>query len=73
MNDAIPAAQRGSNNLVVVKTYTDAAKSGLALKDRAGLSELLKHVVSKDTPFQVILVYDISRWGRLQDADEGAH
>lgn len=61
------------NNFAVVRTYADVAKSGLALKNRAGLSDLLKDVVSKDTPFKVILVYDISRWGRFQDADEGAH
>lgn len=49
------------NNFVIVKTYTDAGKSGLALKDRAGLSELLKDVVSRDKSFKVVLVYDISR------------
>jgi DNA invertase Pin-like site-specific DNA recombinase len=61
------------NNLVIVKTYTDEAKSGLVLKDRAGLSQLLRDVVSSVKPFEVVLVYDISRWGRFQDADEGAH
>jgi len=61
------------NNFVIVRSYTDAAKSGLVLKDRTGLCELLRDVVSGDHPFKVVLVYDISRWGRFQDADEGAH
>ena len=61
------------NNFTIVKTYTDAGKSGLALKDRTGLSELLRDVVSRDKSFAVVLVYDISRWGRFQDTDEGAH
>jgi len=62
-----------ANNLLIVKTYTDAAKSGLVLKDRPGLSELLRDVVSSVKPFEVVLVYDISRWGRFQDVDESAH
>jgi DNA invertase Pin-like site-specific DNA recombinase len=61
------------HNFVIVRSYTDAGKSGLALKDRTGLSELLRDVISTDHLFKVVLVYDISRWGRFQDADEGAH
>ncbi len=57
----------------VVKTYADAAKSGLALKNRSGLKQLLKDVVEGNLAFQAILVYDVSRWGRFQDADESAH
>lgn len=49
-----------ANNLAIVKTYTDAAKSGLVLRDRAGLSELLRDVVSSVKPFEIVLVYDIS-------------
>jgi DNA invertase Pin-like site-specific DNA recombinase len=58
---------------VVVKTYADAGRSGIVLKHRTGLSNLLKDVLNGDTGYSVILVYDISRWGRFQDTDEAAH
>jgi DNA invertase Pin-like site-specific DNA recombinase len=57
----------------VVQTYSDAAKSGVVLKHRDGLRQLLKDVVSGTPGYKAILVYDISRWGRFQDADEAAH
>jgi DNA invertase Pin-like site-specific DNA recombinase len=56
----------------IVKTYSDAAKSGLRLKNRAGLKQLLKDVVIGQK-FRAVLVYDVSRWGRFQDHDEAAH
>jgi DNA invertase Pin-like site-specific DNA recombinase len=64
------AEERGFS---VVKTYTDAAKSGLRLKNRNGLKQLLKDVVDGKVDYRDILVYDVSRWGRFQDADESAH
>jgi len=57
----------------VITTYSDAAKSGLVLKHRRGLQQLLQDVVSGRAPYRAILVYDISRWGRFQDTDESAH
>lgn len=57
----------------IVKTYSDAARSGLQLKNRSGLKQLLKDVMEGHLEFRVILVYDISRWGRFQDTDEAAH
>jgi len=58
-----------------VKTYSDAAKSGLRLKNRAGLKQLLKDVMEGEghLNFHAVLVYDVSRWGRFQDMDEAAH
>jgi DNA invertase Pin-like site-specific DNA recombinase len=67
---ALYAAQRGFR---IVKTYADPAKSGLRLKNRAGLKQLLKDVMEGRQEFRVILVYDVSRWGRFQDSDEAAH
>jgi len=61
-----------SNDFKVVRTYSDAAKSGIALKQRAGLRQLLQDVVGAP-PYRAILVYDVSRWGRFQDTDEAAH
>jgi DNA invertase Pin-like site-specific DNA recombinase len=57
----------------IVRTYSDAARSGLVLKRRIALRQLLQDVVSGDPGYRVILVYDVSRWGRFQDTDESAH
>jgi DNA invertase Pin-like site-specific DNA recombinase len=57
----------------IVQTYTDNARSGVSLKNRTGLQQLLRDVVSGTHAFQAILVYDVSRWGRFQDTDEPAH
>ena len=62
-----------SNGFTVIQTYSDAAKSGLVLKRRPGLRQLLQDVVGGGATFRAILVYDISRWGRFQDTDESAH
>src|ERR1019366_3576646 len=43
-----------SRGKAIVRTYTDAGKSG-------------------EADFSDILVYDVSRWGRFQDADESAY
>jgi DNA invertase Pin-like site-specific DNA recombinase len=64
------AAQRG---LEIVRTYADEGKSGLRIDGRASLQRLIHDVESGVADFQVILVYDISRWGRFQDADESAY
>src|SRR5579863_1849461 len=57
----------------IVQTYSDAAKSGVVLKYRTGLRQLLQDVVSAVPLYRAILVYDVSRWGRFQDTDESAH
>jgi DNA invertase Pin-like site-specific DNA recombinase len=64
------AARHG---LEVVRTYTDAGKSGLRIDGRAALQQLIADVESRTADFSIILVYDISRWGRFQDADESAY
>jgi len=61
------------NGLEVVATYTDAAKSGVTIRGRSGLKNLLADVVQGDAPYRQILVYDVSRWGRFQDPDQAAH
>lgn len=62
-----------SHGFEVVRTYTDEAKSGVVLKQRPGLRQLLRDVVSGTVNYSAILVYDVSRWGRFQDMDESAH
>ncbi len=57
----------------VVRVYEDAGKSGLRLESREALQALMADVASKRAGYSAILVYDISRWGRFQDADESAY
>lgn len=64
------AARRGFE---IVKTYEDAGKSGLRLDGRLSLQQLIADVRSGKPDFKAILVYDVSRWGRFQDADESAY
>lgn len=61
------------HNLQIVRTYADEGKSGLRLDGRQALQQLIQDVEAGSTDFQVILVYDVSRWGRFQDTDEGAY
>jgi DNA invertase Pin-like site-specific DNA recombinase len=67
------AAFAQQNNLTIVRTYTDEGRSGLHIRGRPGLIELIDDVSSGIADFDQILVYDVSRWGRFQDVDESAH
>jgi DNA invertase Pin-like site-specific DNA recombinase len=64
------AAKRG---IEIVRTYADAGKSGLSLDGRDALKQLIEDVQTGAADFTTILVYDVSRWGRFQDADESAY
>jgi DNA invertase Pin-like site-specific DNA recombinase len=64
------AASRG---IEIVRTYADQGKSGLKIEGRDALKRLIEDVQSGQADFATILVYDISRWGRFQDADESAY
>jgi DNA invertase Pin-like site-specific DNA recombinase len=59
-----------SHGYAVVSTYADAGKSGVEIKHRKELRRLLSDVMSGRAQFKVILVYDVSRWGRFQDVDK---
>jgi DNA invertase Pin-like site-specific DNA recombinase len=60
-------------NIEIVRTYADEGKSGLRLEGRDALKRLIADVVSRQADFTTILVYDVTRWGRFQDPDEGGH
>jgi DNA invertase Pin-like site-specific DNA recombinase len=64
-------AQR--RHIEIVRTYADEGKSGLSIGGRAALQRLIADVESGNADFKLILVYDVSRWGRFQDADESAY
>jgi DNA invertase Pin-like site-specific DNA recombinase len=70
---AVIAAYAQAHNISIVQTYRDDGESGLKLKNRPGLIQLLDDVQSDRAEFDHILVYDVSRWGRFQDTDESAH
>jgi DNA invertase Pin-like site-specific DNA recombinase len=70
---AVIGAYAQAHDLSIVRTYRDEGESGLKLKNRPGLIQLLDDVRSDHADFDHILVYDISRWGRFQDVDESAH
>src|SRR5262249_30728543 len=57
----------------IVKTYADGGKSGLNVAGREQLRKLIEDVQNGTSDIQAILVYDVSRWGRFQDADESAY
>lgn len=57
----------------VVASYIDAGKSGLSLKGRDALKQLLSDALALNRPFDAILVLDVSRWGRFQNPDQAAH
>jgi DNA invertase Pin-like site-specific DNA recombinase len=50
----------------IVRTYADEGKSGLSIGGRAGLQRLIADVESGTADFSLILVYDVSRWGRFR-------
>jgi len=64
------AARRG---IQIVRTFADEGKSGLRIDGRQALQQLIRTVESGQADFDTILVYDVSRWGRFQDADESAY
>jgi DNA invertase Pin-like site-specific DNA recombinase len=73
-NQSLVISQYATNQgFSIVRTYSDPARSGLWLKNRAGLRELLRDVATGEVSYRAILVYDVSRWGRFQDTDESAH
>lgn len=61
------------HGFTISKTYEDSGKSGLNLDERNALKQLIDDVQNGIAEFSTILVYDVSRWGRFQDADESAY
>lgn len=61
------------HGIEIVRTYADEGRSGVTFNGRDGLKKLIEDVQSGNAEFSAILVYDVSRWGRFQDADESAY
>ena len=60
-------------NIEIVKVYSDEGKSGLSVHGRESFRRMIADVSAGSPGFACILVYDVSRWGRFQDADESAY
>jgi DNA invertase Pin-like site-specific DNA recombinase len=62
-----------THNWQIVREYSDHGRSGLNIAGREGLNQLMSDVEDRRANFTVLLVYDVSRWGRFQDVDESAY
>lgn len=62
-----------AHGMEIIRLYSDEGISGLSIAGRAGLQRLMEDVRGGNADFDFILVYDVSRWGRFQDTDQGAH
>jgi DNA invertase Pin-like site-specific DNA recombinase len=62
-----------AHGISIVRSFVDAGKSGVGIQGRDALQDLLRMVESDQADFSTILVYDVSRWGRFQEPDEGAY
>lgn len=67
------AAYAEARGYRLVSTYADKGISGVGIEKRAGLKRLIADVTSGQAGYSIILVYDVSRWGRFQNPDEAAH
>lgn len=68
----IIAAYAAGRGFEIVEAYANQGKSGLNIDGRDALKRLLADVQAGRADFKAILVYDVSRWGRFQGADESA-
>src|SRR5688572_10660697 len=57
----------------IVRTFADEGCSGLNVRGRDSLQKMIDEVTAGRADFRAILVYDVSRWGRFQDADESGY
>src|SRR5438132_11315013 len=59
------------HNLEIIHEFSDRGKSGLNAEGRPAFNEMMAWVNTRDD-FELILVLDVSRWGRFQDTDLSA-
>jgi DNA invertase Pin-like site-specific DNA recombinase len=64
------ATRRG---MAIVRVFADEGKSGLSVRGRESLRRMIAEVEAGQAEFKAILAYDVSRWGRFQDADESGY
>jgi DNA invertase Pin-like site-specific DNA recombinase len=70
---AVIAQYAERHGITIVATYADEGRSGLRIEGRGALQRLINDIQQARADFSMILVYDVSRWGRFQDVDESAY
>ena len=60
------------HGIEIINEFADRGKSGLNAEGRPAFNEMMEWVRTRDD-FALILVLDVSRWGRFQDTDLSAH
>ncbi len=60
-----------NNGYDVLDYYIDDAISGASSEDRASFLRLIQDAKQSDCPFQFVLVYDIKRFGRVDNDEAG--
>lgn len=66
-------AYAAEHDMTLVRTYCDEGRSGLRLQGREALQRLIRDIKQGHPGFEAVLVLDVSRWGRFQNADESAY
>lgn len=66
------SAYAAAHSMTVIRSYCDEGKSGLRLTGRRALQQLLEDVRKGDCGFEVVLVLDVSRWGRYPRQKPGS-
>jgi hypothetical protein len=61
------------HGMQIVKEYSDEGKSGVNIQARKSLARMIREVQDGQINFSAVLLYNVSRWGRFQDADESAY
>ena len=61
------------HGMQIVKKYSDVGKSGVNIQARKSLARMIREVQNGQINFSAVLLYNVSRWGRFQDADESAY
>ncbi len=61
------------HGMQIVKEYSDEGKSGVNIQARKSLARMIREVQNGQINYSAILLRDVSRWGRFQDADESAY
>ncbi|MFT4273937.1 MAG: recombinase family protein [Pantoea sp.] len=61
------------HDMEIVHTYDDAGKSGVSTTGRHDFNKLVNDVLTKDIIIDAVLVYDVSRFGRFKDPQEGIY
>jgi DNA invertase Pin-like site-specific DNA recombinase len=58
--------------ITIIREFADRGKSGLNAEGRPAFNEMMD-LVRSSPDFDLVLVLDVSRWGRFQDTDLSAH